>query len=150
MNPSSVEIKPLALADYELWLHLWQSYLTFYETSLPMSTTDATWRNLLDDDVSVYGFGAWKDDILVGFTHVVIHPTTWNSTACCYLQDLYVDKSVRRKSVGRTLIEAVYDFADKKGCNHVYWKTQESNADARQLYDKVASLTDMVQYRKNL
>ena len=150
MNPSSVEIKPLALADYELWLHLWQSYLTFYETSLPMSTIDTTWRNLINNDVATYGIGAWKDDILVGFTHVVIHPTTWSSTACCYLQDLYVDKSVRRKSVGRTLIEAVYDFADKKGCNHVYWKTQESNADARQLYDKVASLTDMVQYRKNL
>ena len=150
MKNTSITIAPLSKADYDFWLILWQDYLTFYETSLPMSTIDTTWRNLINNDVATYGIGAWKDDILVGFTHVVIHPTTWNSTACCYLQDLYVDKSVRRKSVGRTLIEAVYDFADKKGCNHVYWKTQESNADARQLYDKVASLTDMVQYRKNL
>ena len=150
MNHLSVEVKLLALADYKFWLILWQNYLTFYETSLPMSTIDTTWRNLINNDVATYGIGAWKDDILVGFTHVVIHPTTWSSTPCCYLQDLYVDESVRRKSVGRTLIEAVYNFADEKGCNHVYWKTQESNADARQLYDKVASLTDMVQYRKNL
>ena len=150
MYPSSVEIKPLARADYDFWLTLWQSYLTFYETSLPMSTIDTTWRNLINNDVATYGIGAWKDDILVGFTHIVIHPTTWSSTACCYLQDLYVDESVRGQSIGRILIEAVYGFADEKGCNHVYWKTQESNANARQLYDKVASLTDMVQYRKNL
>ena len=150
MYPSSVEIKPLARADYDFWLTLWQSYLTFYETSLPMSTTDTTWRNLLNNDVATYGIGAWKNGTLVGFIHVVIHPTSWSSTACCYLQDLYVDESVRGQSIGRILIEAVYGFADEKGCNHVYWKTQESNANARQLYDKVASLTDMVQYRKNL
>ena len=150
MNHSSVEVKSLALVDYEFWLKLWQSYLTFYETSLPLSTTDTTWHNLLDSNVATYGIGAWKDGVLVGFTHVVIHPTTWSHTACCYLQDLYVDESVRGQSVGRILIEAVYGFADKKGCNHVYWKTQESNTDARRLYDKLASLTDMVQYRKNL
>ncbi|WP_201606366.1 GNAT family N-acetyltransferase [Psychrobacter immobilis] len=150
MDHSPVKIKALALADHDLWAHLWQNYLTFYETNLPSGTTETTWRNLLDDDIPVYGIGAWKNGTLVGFTHVVIHPTTWSSTACCYLQDLYVDESVRGQSIGRILIEAVYGFADEKGCNHVYWKTQESNANARQLYDKVASLTDMVQYRKNL
>ncbi len=150
MDNSSIKIKPLGLADYESWSHLWQKYLTFYETSLPSSTTETTWRNLLNNDVSVYGFGAWKDGVLVGITHIVMHPTTWSSTACCYLQDLYVDELVRGQNIGRLLIEAIYRFADEKGCNHVYWKTQESNTDARRLYDKLANLTDMVQYRKNL
>ncbi|WP_201594346.1 GNAT family N-acetyltransferase [Psychrobacter vallis] len=150
MNHSSIKIKPLALTDYDLWLHLWQNYLTFYETSLPSTTTETTWRNLLNDDVPVYGFGAWKDDILVGITHVVLHPNTWNTTECCYLEDLYVSETVRGKGVGRALIEQVYDFANQKNCNRVYWTTQESNTDARQLYDKIASLTDMVQYRHNL
>jgi GNAT superfamily N-acetyltransferase len=150
MDNSSIKIKPLGLADYESWLHLWQKYLTFYETSLPSSTTETTWCNLLNNDVSVYGFGAWKDGVLVGITHVVMHPTTWSSTACCYLQDLYVDELVRGQNIGRLLIEAIYRFADEKGCNHVYWKTQESNTTARSLYDTIATLTDMVQYRKNL
>ena len=43
-----MKIKPLALADHDLWAHLWQNYLTFYETSLPSNTTETTWRNLLD------------------------------------------------------------------------------------------------------
>ena len=150
MKNTSIKIAALSKDDYEFWLPLWQNYLKFYETSLPSSTIQNTWHSLLDSNVPIYGFGAWQDDKLVGITHVVLHPTTWSSMARCYLQDLYVDESVRGQSIGRILIEGVYNFADEKGCNHVYWKTQESNTDARRLYDNVASLTDMVQYRKNL
>ena len=129
---------------------LWQSYLTFYETRLPQSTTEKTWRNLLDDDMPIYGFGAWQDEMLVGITHVVLHPNTWNTTECCYLEDLYVSEVVRGRGVGRALIEQVYEFANEKNCNRVYWTTQEDNATARNLYDVIATQTDMVQYRKDL
>lgn len=146
----SIQIASLSKADYDAWLNLWQSYLTFYETTLPQSTTDVTWRNLIDSSMPIYGFGAWTDDILVGITHVILHPNTWNTTECCYLEDLYVSESVRGQGIGRTLIEHVYDFASKKNCNRVYWTTQESNAPARVLYDTLATKTDMVQYRKDL
>jgi GNAT superfamily N-acetyltransferase len=143
-------IAPLSKADYDAWLKLWQNYLTFYETRLPPSTTEKTWRNLLDDDMPIYGFGAWQDEMLVGITHVVLHPNTWNTTECCYLEDLYVSEAVRGKGVGRALIEQVYEFAHGKNCNRVYWTTQEDNATARNLYDSIAIKTDMVQYRKDL
>ena len=143
-------IAPLSKADYDAWLKLWQNYLTFYETRLPPSTTEKTWRNLLDDDMPIYGFGAWQDEMLVGITHVVLHPNTWNTTECCYLEDLYVSEAVRGKGVGRALIEQVYEFAHGKNCNRVYWTTQEDNATARNLYDVIATQTDMVQYRKDL
>ena len=150
MNHSPVEIKPLALADYDLWSNLWQNYLKFYETSLPSSTIQNTWHSLLDSNVPIYGFGAWQDDKLVGITHVVLHPNTWNTTECCYLEDLYVNEQVRGQGVGRALIEQVYEFANDKDCNRVYWTTQEGNTAARKLYDAIATQTDMVQYRKNL
>jgi GNAT superfamily N-acetyltransferase len=150
MENPSIKITPLSNADYDPWLVLWQCYLTFYETHLPMSTTDATWRNLLDSNVAIYGFGAWQDGTLVGITHVVLHPNTWDTTECCYLEDLYVSESVRGQGVGRALIEQVYDFARQKNCNRVYWTTQEGNTTARSLYDTIATQTDMVQYRKNL
>lgn len=143
-------IAPLSKADYDAWLKLWQNYLTFYETRLPPSTTEKTWRNLLDDDMPIYGFGAWQDEMLVGITHVVLHPNTWNTTECCYLEDLYVSEAVRGRGVGRALIEQVYEFANEKNCNRVYWTTQEDNATARNLYDVIATQTDMVQYRKDL
>ena len=150
MKNTPIKITPLSKSDYDAWLDLWQNYLTFYETRLPPSTTEKTWRNLLDSDVSIYGFGAWHGDTLVGFTHVVLHPNTWNTTECCYLEDLYVGEDVRGQGVGRALIEQVYDFSSKKNCNRVYWITQESNAIARKLYDAIATQTDIVQYRKDL
>ncbi|MGP9689298.1 GNAT family N-acetyltransferase [Psychrobacter sp. AOP22-C1-C5] len=150
MENISTKIALLSEADHKAWLDLWQQYLAFYDTSLPLSTIEATWRNLLDNTVSIYGFGAWQDDMLVGFTHVVLHPNTWNTTDCCYLEDLYVSENVRGQGVGRALIEQVYDFAAQKNCNRVYWTTQEGNTAARKLYDAIATKTDMVQYRKNL
>lgn len=144
------KISLLSEADYKAWLDLWQNYLKFYETVLPLSVIEATWQKLLDNDVPIYGFGAWQNDVLVGFTHVVLHPNTWNITECCYLEDLYVSENVRGQGVGRALIEQVYDFANQKNCNRVYWTTQEDNTSARKLYDAIATQTDMVQYRKNL
>ncbi|MEN6668820.1 GNAT family N-acetyltransferase [Psychrobacter sp. B38] len=150
MTNSSITIAPLSKADYERWLDLWQHYLTFYDVVLPLSTTENTWRNLLEKDLAIYGFGAWKNNILIGISHVVLHPNTWNTTECCYLEDLYVSESVRGQGVGRALIEYVYDFANQKNCNRVYWHTQESNTSARTLYDKLADLTDTVQYSTKL
>lgn len=150
MENPSIKIIPLSNTNYQSWFNLWQNYLTFYEISLPTSTTEATWRNLLDSNVPIYGFGAWKGKILAGITHLVLHPNTWNSTECCYLEDLYVNESVRGHGVGRALIEHVYEFARQKNCNRVYWSTQEGNAIARKLYDAIATQTDMIQYRKDL
>lgn len=147
---TSIKILPFAKADYEAWLDLWQKYLAFYETTLSSTTIEATWRNLLSEEVPIYGFGAWIDNRLIAITHVVLHPNTWNTTDCCYLEDLYVDEQIRGQGIGRALIEEVYDFARSKECNRVYWVTQEDNAAARSLYDSLATKTDMVQYRQNL
>ena len=94
-NNKSIQIINLSDADYNAWLRLWQSYLNFYETTLPISTIEQTWQSLLDENVAIYGFGAWSDNRLIGITHVVLHPNTWNTTKCCYLEDLYVDKAIR-------------------------------------------------------
>ena len=157
VSEKTTQTKPLTAADYGLWLALWQRYLAFYDTTLPLSTTEFTWERLLDSDYHIYGFGAWQqaeaeavEPELVGFTHVVLHPNTWNSSYCCYLEDLFVSESVRGQGVGRMLIEQVYDFATLNECNRVYWTTQEGNKTARSLYDTMATKTDMVQYRKDL
>lgn len=32
--------------------------------------------------------------------------------------------------------------------SHVHWRTQEHNTQARQLYDRIASRSDFIQYRQ--
>lgn len=150
MTTATPEIRPLTADDFELWQTLWHDYLRFYDTDLPTETTVATWRKIVDTDSAIFGFGAWQDGRLVGIVHTVLHPNTWNTTDCCYLEDLFVTDVVRGQGVGRALIHHVYDFAAQQGCNRVYWVTQADNLPAHQLYERVANQTEMVQYRKDL
>jgi GNAT superfamily N-acetyltransferase len=66
----------------------------------------------------------------------------------CYLQDLFVAETARGLGLGRALIEAVCDKARAEGASRVYWLTQEGNATARALYDKLAERSGFIQYRK--
>jgi hypothetical protein len=42
----------------------------------------------------------------------------------------------------------VYSRAREQGASRVYWLTQEGNATARALYDKLAERSGFIQYRK--
>lgn len=145
-----MQILPLTAQDKTNWQALWQGYLEFYQTDLPQATTENTWQKIIDETSPIFGFGAFLDDKLIGFVHVVLHPNTWNTTDCCYLEDLFVKENGRGKGVGRMLIKYVYQFAKDKNCNRVYWVTQEGNVSARRLYDDIAKKMDFVQYRHTL
>ena len=61
---------------------------------------------------------------------------------------MFTIEAARRRGVGRALIEAVCVRAKAAGASRIYWNTTETNAAARALYDKVATLTRFVQYRR--
>ena len=77
-----------------------------------------------------------------------MHRSTWSPTWYCYLEDLFVDPSHRGRGAGRALIEAVYREADTHHCTRTYWVTEETNATARAMYDRMATKTAFVQYRR--
>jgi hypothetical protein len=41
----------------------------------------------------------------------------------------------------------VYAHAQASGANRVHWLTQQDNAQARQLYERIASRSGFIQYR---
>ncbi|MGE0212202.1 MAG: N-acetyltransferase family protein [Parvibaculaceae bacterium] len=147
----ALTIRPLKSEDRTRWEPLWQGYLRFYETRLPDDVTETTWHKLLDPSRSPHGLVAVDGEKnLIGLVHYIFHQSTWTIPHICYLQDLFVDPGVRGKGAGRALIEAVYEKADEAGAAQVYWLTQEFNATARALYDKVATLTPFVRYRRQV
>ena len=142
-----LEIRPLTAADEAEWRRLWAAYLAFYETEKPEEIYQSTWARLLSPDhPNQNGLIALKDGQPIGLVHYIFHPSNWTLTDVCYLQDLYADPAVRGTGVGRALIEAVYAKADEKGAASVYWLTQEFNATARHLYDRVAKVTPFIRY----
>src|ERR1700754_3665314 len=112
--------RPLQPGDRERWDELWPQYLAFYEQQLPQSTTDLTWRRLMEGR-ELWGFAGLDDSgRMVGFVHYHFHLSTWSPSGYCYLEDLFVDPQGRGRHVGRSLIEAVYKVADERGIGRVY------------------------------
>lgn len=142
-------IRRLVASDRIAWELLWQGYQAFYQISIPAETTDVTWQRLIDDVAPMEALGAFIDAKLAGIVHVIAHPSCWFRDPVWYLQDLYVLPEHRGRGLGRALIEAVYARADAAGAARVYWLTHETNATAIALYDRVATRSGFVQYRRN-
>lgn len=146
---NAVSIRPLATADREAWARLWEAYLAFYETSVAPEVYDSTFSRLLGNDNQDFNaYVAELNGTLVGLVHYLFHRHAWKIENVCYLQDLYADPSVRGTGVGRKLIEAVYAAADDNGTPSVYWMTQDFNAEARKLYDRIGVLTPFIRYQR--
>ena len=143
----TISVRPLKAEDKSRWLELWQGYLTFYETSLSSEQTELTWNRLMDSNYGVFGLMAEKDGAMVGITHFMFRPSTWAPKDYCYLEDLFVDPTIRGGGAGRALISRVIELAKEHGAGRVYWTTKENNAQARILYDSFIKVSEFVQYR---
>lgn len=145
---SGFVVRALTQEDRAAWAPLWQGYLTFYEEALPDEISERTWSRLMDPQFDLHGICALAEGRMVGICHYLFHVSTWSDGPYCYLEDLFVDPQVRGSGYGRALIEAVYAAADARGASRVYWATQENNATARKLYDRIATLAPFVQYAR--
>lgn len=147
---TSAQIKPLTAYTYEQWSPLWQAYLTFYETSLDEQQTKLTWSRLIDpNQTNLFGFAIEKDQQIIGFVHLTSHLSTWKAQPYCYLQDLFIDKKYRNQGFARQLIEHSYQIC-KPDFSQVYWLTHETNHTAQLLYDRIATKTGFIHYKKVL
>ncbi len=143
-----IEIRPIKGGDRAQWSALWSGYLRFYRQHLPHEVTDGAFARLIDPSAPLHGLVAQRGETLVGFAHYQFHPTSWSLRDSCYLEDLYVDREARGGGIGRALIRAVYEAADRAGAASVYWLTQEFNADGRALYDTLARRTSFIRYER--
>lgn len=143
----SLEIRPVTAADHAAWLPLWQGYQRFYQAEIPAEVSAVTWQRFLDSSEPMHAALAWQDGVAIGLVHWIFHRSCWTVGDYCYLQDLFVDKAVRSGGHGRALIEHVYAAAQAAGASRVHWLTQEDNAQARLLYDRIASRSGFIQYR---
>jgi GNAT superfamily N-acetyltransferase len=140
----SIDIHPLAPQHRSGWQPLAQAYKAFYRTPTTDQEYDQAWRRLMAAQ-DVRGLGASIDGRLVGIAHFLHHGSTW-ADRVCYLQDLYTVPEARGQGVGRALIGAVAAQARDAGAARYYWLTQEGNAVARMLYDKVAQYNGFIRY----
>ncbi|MGE0848505.1 MAG: N-acetyltransferase family protein [Hyphomicrobiaceae bacterium] len=146
----TVRVRPLEPEDKRRWLELFKGYIEFYKASVSEDVIETLWQRLLQGGEGFHSAVVAVDETgrPIGLAHILMHRSTWTAGWYCYLEDLFVDPAVRGRGAGRALIEAVYAQADMHGCSRTYWMTQETNATARALYDKMAAKSPFVQYRR--
>ncbi|RZG79450.1 GNAT family N-acetyltransferase [Acinetobacter sp. WCHAc060033] len=146
----STQIIPLDEIRFEQWLPLWQEYLNFYKTQLSDEQISLSWKRITNSEqADMFGFAIQVNDEVVGFVHLISHMSMWTDKPCCYLQDLYVNTQYRNQGLARKLIEHSYQVCSGK-YDRVYWLTHESNITAQYLYDRIATKTGFIQYKKAL
>jgi len=147
---SEIVVRPIRREDFDAWLPLWRGYLAFYKADVAEEVTRLTFSRFFDAYEPMHAFVAEREGRLIGVVQYLYHRNTWMIAPVCYLQDLFTAAEARGQGVGRALIEAVYAAAREAGSPRVYWMTQEGNARARILYEKIADRSGFIQYRKAL
>ena len=144
------KVRTLYEDDFSNWKTLWHKYLMFYNTSVQDIVYETTFKRLISSqNSSQNALVAEQDNYLIGLVHYIYHPHNWKVEDVCYLQDLFVESTIRGTGVGRALIEAVYSASDTNNASTVYWLTQDFNKEARRLYDNIASLTPFIKYNRH-
>ena len=143
-------IRPVRPNDWPRWTPLWKGYQAFYNIDLLPEVNTLTWARFFDGLEPMHAMVAEEGEALIGLVHYLFHRSTWMAGPTCYLQDLFAAEEARGRGVGGALIAEVYRRAAEAGAARVYWHTHETNATARSLYDKIATRSGFIQYRKEL
>ena len=113
---------------------------------------DETWDRLMSPDPAFHSRplrGRWRANAWSASPISSSIVRRGRSRCYCYLEDLFVDPGrPGQAGIGRSLIEAVYAEADRRGATRTYWATQEFNYRARGLYDQLATKSPFIQYRR--
>jgi D-amino-acid N-acetyltransferase len=154
----SATIRPVTKQDEAAWRRHWQSYNDFYKRTISETVTATTFSRFLDPSTQIYcavaetsPADAKSDAAIIGFVTWFPHPSTSRVGPVVYLNDLFVDPSIRSKGVGGELMEHVFAHSKRElGAESVYWLTQHFNHRAQLLYVKKGFKSDFVHYTKSL
>lgn len=146
MTTTPCTIRAALPSDEAAWRQLWQGYCDFYQAQLSEEVTDRTWKRILDPDSQIMCIVAEVDGQVYGFANCVVHENTWETQAVCYLEDLFVLPSARRRGVASALIEWLRNAMRAEAWARLYWLTRADNTEARRLYDRFAQADGFVRY----
>jgi GNAT superfamily N-acetyltransferase len=145
-----LEIRSIVAADRELWEPLWQGYLDFYNKQIAPELTEFSWRRIIGPGEIEGLLAIGSPGEALGLVHYFFHPSTSTMGGNCYVQDLFVAPTARKRGMGRQLIAAVVAAARERRVALVYWQTEEFNATARRLYERVAKRSPFIRYQIDL
>ena len=104
--------------------------LAEYERSLPSvtGTEDDLRRALFGPQPAVFAHVATRDGRVVGFALWFLNYSTWTGRHGIYLEDLFVDESVRGHGYGKALLTELARVCVDRGYQRLEWVVLDWNA----------------------
>ncbi len=137
-------IRPLKFDDFASWLPLWDGNNMGQRNK---AVTTETWSRICDpNNTQVNGLCAEKNGELLGIVHYILHPTTGQINPVCYMQDVFVAPTHRRKGIGKRMVEEVTKIAAKEKWARMYWLTSPDNKEAKAMYENFGIKLDFNLY----
>lgn len=146
----STVIRAASPEDENCWRKLWDDYTAFYQVTVAPDVTDSVWSRIFDPASSLFVRVAEVNGEVQGFALCLTHEATWVKEPSCYLEDLFLDASMRGKGVGRAMMDDLVALCRKNGWSRLYWHTHENNTTARKLYDQYVKADGHIRYRVSL
>lgn len=129
---NQIIVRRLKFDDFPQWLPLWDGNNMGQRDE---EVTAHTWSRLVDaDNPYVNGLCAEQNGEILGIVHYILHNTTGAVKPVCYMQDVYVAPTHRRKGIGKRLVNEVTKIGGSEKWARMYWLTQESNEEAKAMY----------------
>jgi GNAT superfamily N-acetyltransferase len=136
--------------DFQGWSQLYKQYLDFYHTKLSEDQLMTLWDWFFDDERKIHCFIAYLKEHPVGLVHFREFLRPIKASIGIFMDDLFVDSSCRGQGIAQKLIKSIEEFASQKNISVVRWITADTNQDAMNVYDKLASKTKWVTYDLNV
>jgi ribosomal protein S18 acetylase RimI-like enzyme len=99
----------------------------------PQVVADRVRELMSSDDFAVLLVGSGPNGLAV----LRFRPSIYSQALECYLAELYVQPSHRRRGLGRALLEATMDLARERGADFMDLGTSEDDVAARALYERM-------------
>jgi ribosomal protein S18 acetylase RimI-like enzyme len=134
----SITVRTLKAEDYDQWLVLWNAN---NQGHINHDVTAATWQRLMENQ-DVRGLVAEDNGVMAGLVHFILHPVTGHLKPVCYMQDVFVSPTHRRKGIGRLLVTALATAGTQEGWARMYWLAEAQNREAQALYKNLGLKLD--------
>ena len=134
-----VDVSQLVVDDFPGWLPLSDKNNQGLKNA---NVTAETWARLTNPEHTVNGMKAVINGDVVGIMHYILHPVTGHIEPACYMQDLFVDPSHRRKGIAKKLVKALELEGKKNKWARIYWLAEGKNEEAQALYKNVGLKLD--------
>jgi GNAT superfamily N-acetyltransferase len=115
--------------------------LAEYERSLPSvtGTEDDLRRALFGRQPAVFAHVATCDDRVVGFALWFLSYSTWTGQHGIYLEDLFVDETMRGSGYGKALLTELARVCVERGYQRLEWVVLDWNAPSIAFYSSLGA-----------